>query len=127
MVVGVAAVVVAAYRGAQSVEGVAAGEMIGLDKELTDFDCRLLWVLTTHLKFGNSIKLSQSDLARRMDSSRQQISRSMARLVERGYVDKGDNRTYSLSMHVGYRGNRTKRVSEIAAKKGIRLVNGEKE
>ena len=47
--------------------------------------------------------------------------------TERGYVEKGDNRTYSLSMHVGYRGNRTKRVSEIAAKKGIRLVNGEKE
>lgn len=104
----------------------AAGKMIGTDPELTHFDRSLMWVLTSYLQYGNALKLSQADVAREMKTSPEQISRSMARLVERGYVEKGENRTYKLSEYVGYRGSRTKRVANLAAKKGMTVVQGEK-
>ena len=100
----------------------AAGEMIATDEELTHFDRTVMWVLTSHLGLGNVIKISQAEVGRRLKSDPAQISRSISRLVKRGYLEKRGKRGYKLSTHVGTMGSRKK-----LSPNGLRVVQGDKE
>jgi Mn-dependent DtxR family transcriptional regulator len=102
---------------------VAAGKVIGTHKDLTDFDRSLLWVMTSYLTFGNWIKVKQNELAVDMESSPEQISRSIKRLVEAEVIQRKGNR-YKLNPMVGTMGSRRRARVDNAKAKGWQTIEG---
>jgi len=67
---------------------VSSPELLNLAaRKLTGSDYRVLLALLSVAGFGNVVRLSQSDVARLAGLSRQQVSESVAVLVERHLVD----------------------------------------
>jgi hypothetical protein len=102
---------------------VAAGKVIGTHKDLTDLDRSLLWVRTSYLTFGNWIKVKQYELAVDMESSPEQISRSIKRLFEAEVIRRKGNR-YKLNPMVGTMGSRRRARVDNAKAKGWQTIEG---
>lgn len=102
--------------------------MLSRDKRLNLTDHRVLWYLQSMLDFDNWIRLSHAEIGEALEIDRANISRSVKRLLEFGYVKAGPSvkkiNTYRLSPVVGFKGSQAEAIKQRRAE--LRLINGGK-
>jgi predicted transcriptional regulator len=106
--------------------------------DLRGDDLRVLLALLGRLDFENLIQIEQTAIAKRLGMKRQNVGRSIKRLIATGCLLEGPkigrSRTYRLNPAYGWRGSaknhqKALRASEraaMAAKAGISVVMGGK-
>jgi hypothetical protein len=84
---------------------------ISKDSDITGSDMRVLMYLFGHLDFENFIHVSQQDIAEYVGMQKQNVSRSMKKLITKGIILDGPKvgrmKTYRLSHDLGWKGKVT--------------------
>ena len=108
----------------------AALRTIAEDRSLTLADHRVLATLLSRVGFENVVVVNQSMLAEGLNLHRTQVSRSLAKLVERNYLIAGEkdgrHRSYALNPFVGWKGSTQKGNGALARARsqGFALIEG---
>ncbi len=83
-------------------------ELLATDKELTGENYRVLLPLLSRLDFENWIQITQSEIVERLDMKKQNVSRAMLLLREKGIILRGPKigRSYAfrLNPYYGWKG-----------------------
>ncbi len=83
-------------------------ELLATDKELTGENYRVLLLLLSRLDFENWIQITQSEIVERLDMKKQNVSRAMLLLREKGIILRGPKigRSYAfrLNPYYGWKG-----------------------
>lgn len=83
-------------------------ELLATDKELTGENYRVLLLLLSRLDFENWIQITQSDIVERLDMKKQNVSRAILLLEEKGIILRGPKmgRSYAfrLNPYYGWKG-----------------------
>jgi len=86
-------------------------ETLARDKDLTLTDVRVLHGLLSHLDYGNTITVTQTQLANELEIKRPNITTSIKKLIEKQYIiilkQKGRQNIYCLNPHYGLRAKET--------------------
>ncbi len=86
-----------------------AADILAEDKSLQGADFRVFFKLVANLDFENWILVTHGPVAETLGMKKQNFSRSVSRLVERGYVLKGPKsglqHAYRLNPEVGWMGS----------------------
>lgn len=93
----------------------ATAELI-LDNELTFTDVKVFMALVEKLEENNLAIVAQTTIAKRLKTSRSAVSRSIARLVQLGFVEKIESNVYRIDVELGWNGNEIARWEEKRAK-----------
>ena len=84
---------------------------ISKDNDITGADMRVLMYLFGHLDFENFIHVSQQEVAEYVGMQKQNVSRSMKKLITKGIILDGPKvgrmKTYRLSHDLGWKGKVT--------------------
>jgi hypothetical protein len=84
-------------------------EVIAIDKGLSGYDMRVFLLLLSQLAFENYVTVPQSKIAKKLGIDKADVSRSMAKLVEKDIIFEGDKlgniKTYRLNPNIGWRGD----------------------
>lgn len=100
-----------------------SGEIAATDDSITDFDRTILWLITSHIGYGNVVKIKQVDIANRLKKDPAVISRSISRLVKAKYLEKRPTGGYRMSADVGWKGNRSGRRAVLAEQRHLKSVD----
>lgn len=83
-------------------------EELATDKDLTGENYRVLLLLLSRLDFENWIQISQSEIVEKLDMKKQNVSRAILLLEEKGILLRGPKvgRSYAfrLNPHYGWKG-----------------------
>ena len=83
-------------------------ELLATDKDLTGENYRVLLLLLSRLDFENWIQITQSDIVKTLDMKKQNVSRAMLLLEEKGIILRGPKvgRSYAfrLNPYYGWKG-----------------------
>ena len=89
---------------------------LGVDKDLSGNDLRVLLIIIANLGYENIINISQSDLSEQSRISQQNISKSIKKLISKGYLQVvdtiGRRNIYMLNPNVAFR-SRAKNLKEL--------------
>lgn len=103
---------------------------------LTQEQWRVLMYLFSKLDFDNYIQVSQTEIAKALGMQKQNVNRAIKVLVEKKIIHKGPkvgtSWTYILDTSFGFKGtkaaeNRLTKALMEAKKRGLRVIEGEKE
>lgn len=96
-------------------EGWLAVAQLALDtiaerrKELGEEGLAVFMAILAKVEFGNDFLLSQAKLGRKLGMQRQNVQRSIKRLIAMGIIlegeKEGQNRTYQLNPNIGWKGS----------------------
>lgn len=78
---------------------------LALNEKLQGFDLRVFLFLVGVLDPENWVTIHHAQIARQMNATRQQVTRSVNRLVAEKIILKGTERTYRLNPGVGWKGD----------------------
>lgn len=88
-------------------------------------DFRVFMGLVAHLDFENLLVLNQADLARELDMQRQNVQRSVKRLIAMGVLLEGPrigiSRSYRLNPNFGWKGTSKKHVIALDQERKLRM------
>ena len=83
-------------------------ELLATDKDLTGENYRVLLLLLSRLDFENWIQITQSDIVKTLDMKKQNVSRAILLLEEKGIILRGPKvgRSYAfrLNPYYGWKG-----------------------
>ena len=89
---------------------------LGLDKELSGNDLRILLAIIGNIGYDNKINISQQDLGNQLDIHQVSISKSLKKLLSKGYlqiVDTiGRQNIYQFNPHIAFR-SRAKNYKDL--------------
>lgn len=89
---------------------------LGIDKDFSGNDLRVFLIIIANLGYENIINISQSELAEQSGISQQNISKSITKLISKGYlqvIEKiGRRNVYMLNPNVAFR-SRAKNLKEL--------------
>ena len=74
---------------------------LGLDKELSGNDLRVLLAIIGNLDYENQVNISQQELGNQLDIHQVSISKSLKKLINKGYLkgtSKNSNYTNQVSL-----------------------------
>ena len=79
-------------------------ELLATDKDLTGENYRVLLLLLSRLDFENWIQVTQSEISKKLNMKKQNVSRAMLTLEEKQIVFRGPKigRTYSFRLNPDY-------------------------
>ena len=81
---------------------------LGLDKELSGNDLRVLLAIIGNLDYENQVNISQQELGNQLDIHQVSISKSLKKLINKGYlkiIDTiGRQNIYQFNPHLVFRG-----------------------
>lgn len=104
--------------------------------DLRGDDLRVLLALMARLDFENLIQIEQTEIAEKLGMQKQNVNRSIKRLIALGCLLEGPkigrSRTYRLNPHFGWKGSgkahqKALRASERARERGLSVLNGGQE
>lgn len=113
-------------------EGFVYLAQLGLPQE----QMRVLMYLFGNLDFENYIRVSQAEISEKLGMKKPNVSKAIKALVERGIIHRGPkvgtSWTYILDTSFGFKGtkaaeNRLTKALIEAQKRGLRVIEGEKE
>ena len=93
-------------------------EMLGLalDRDFTGTDFRVLLAIIGNLGYNNIINISQGELGKKLNIQRPEITKSIKKLVSKGYLEVidtiGRQNIYQLNPHVIFR-SRAKNYKDL--------------
>lgn len=94
-------------------------------------DMRVLLLMLERMEYENRIHVGQSDIAKRLGMTRQQVSRAVKRLVQFKYLEEcekiGHTRIYKFNPQMGWRGKGLTHQRVLRQSRGLQLVKGGKE
>ena len=70
-------------------------ETLALDYELDGFDLRVFLYMSTRVGFDEFTHIPQVELATVLNRRKQHVSRSISRLIERGFIEQSDEKVRS--------------------------------
>lgn len=82
-------------------------EIIATDKDLTGQTLKVMLLLMGNLEFENYIKVRQTDVAKKLEMHKTDVSKAMRVLVGKGIILKvkeGTTTGYKLNPHYGWKG-----------------------
>lgn len=84
-------------------------DVIAIDRGLTGYDMRVFLLLLSQLAFENYVTVPQSKIAKRLGIDKADVSKSMAKLVQKEIIFEGNKlgniKTYRLNPNIGWRGD----------------------
>lgn len=97
-----------------------------LDNEMTFTDVKVFFALVEKLGENNLAVVAQTTIAKRLKTSRSAVSRSVAHLVQLGFVEKIESNVYKIDVELGWNGSEVERWNEKKAKKqrGLKALPG---
>lgn len=87
-----------------------------LDNEMTFTDVKVFMALVEKLGENNLAIVAQTTIAKRLKTSRSAVSRSVAHLVQLGFVEKVESNVYKLDVELGWNGGEVARWEEKKTK-----------
>lgn len=104
-------------------------KVMAMDRDIKGEDFRVFGVLADTLDDENWIKVAQKDVAEALGMNKQNVSRSIKRLVDGGYLFEGpkvgNGRTYRLNPHMGWKGPAAKcREARANCKPPSKVIQG---
>ncbi len=93
-------------------------EMVALavDRDFTGTDLRVLLAIIGNLGYDNTINISQGQLGQELNIKRQEVTKSVGKLVSKGYlqvIDKvGRQNIYQFNPHIAFR-SRAKNYKDL--------------
>lgn len=97
-----------------------------LVQNLKGEELRVFMMLLSELDYENYIQIQQTDIASKLDMQKQNVNRSIKRLLEIGVINEGPkigrSRTYNLNASFGWKGTVTNHRK--ALKNGLCVIDG---
>jgi len=82
-------------------------EALAKDKTLSGVDTRILHYLFSACEFENYLMINQSEIAEKLDLKRQNVGRSIKKLIEGGYIEQrkvGRRNVYRINKNLIWKG-----------------------
>ena len=105
-------------------------ELLATDRELTGENYRVLLLLLSRLDFENWIQVTQSEIAEKLQMKKQNVSRAILLLEEKGIILRGSKigRSYAfrLNPYFGWKGN-VRNLNEYRKKEDDQWIKKQKD